>query len=300
MWPVLSRVLAASLLACLAGCTDTTPTRAADPAAPTTSAYDGPVAVPTEVPPAEGRVVTSTPVIVTDDGTGAHLCFSSLTFGGGLAHPIVCDDAAVAGWDWARHGGEFTEEDGVRTGTYRLTGTFDGETFTVEEAGEPGPPSDDWDFEIPCPTPEGGWRVLDPSRSTQDDYLRATSFAQELDGFAMVAVSTSAGEPGPRNPMDTVVSVYVTGDPADAEAAVRDVWGGKLCVTQVERSAAELEDVQMRIVRLSLPGVTQVGGNLDNRMEVEVFHDDGRYQQWADHELGEGVVVVESNLQPVG
>ena len=35
-------------------------------------------------------------------------------------------------------------------------------------------------------------------------------------------------------------------------------------------------------------------------MKVEVFHDDGSMQRWADHEYGEGVVVVESNLQPVG
>ncbi len=33
---------------------------------------------------------------------------------------------------------------------------------------------------------------------------------------------------------------------------------------------------------------------------MTVFHDDGRYQQWVDQEYGEGVVVVESVLQPVG
>lgn len=261
-------------------------------------AYDGPVVRPTAVPAAEGRVVSSRPVTVTDDGSGPRLCFSDVTWGGGLPDPLVCDDAVVAGWDWDRDGGEFSEEEGVRMGIYRLMGTFDGSTFTVEEATQPEPEPPPFDFEIPCPAPEGGWQVQDRTRVGQDDYFEATSVAQGLDDFAVVAVSTPDGEPGPRDPTNTVISVYVAGEPSAAEAAVREVWSGMLCVTRVERTEKELLALQQQT--LDLPGFVGSGaGSPSNQLEVTVFHDDGRIQQWVDREHGAGVVVVESILQPV-
>lgn len=281
---------AALLLGALAGCGEAASRDTATP-----KAYDGPVERPTEVPPAAGTVTTSEPVIVTDDGSGPRLCFSNVTFDSG-AGTYACRDATVTGWDWAAVDSE--EVDGVRSGTYDLTGTFDGETFAVTEARPPSGDPAPYDFTIPCPEPDGGWRVVDPARTTRETYLAVTGHAQRLPGFAMAAVSTSAGEPAPRDPMDTVVSVYVAGDPEAAESELRRSWGGMLCVTQVERSAAELDDIQMRIVRLGLPGMTQVGGDRHHRMELEVFHDDGSIQRWADQEFGDGVVVVTSILQP--
>ncbi|GAB3022743.1 hypothetical protein GCM10011376_28390 [Nocardioides flavus (ex Wang et al. 2016)] len=261
--------------------------------------YDGPVVRPTAVPGADRRVVSSRPVTVTDDGSGAQLCFSDVLWGGGLPDPLVCRDASVAGWDWDRDGGEFTEEKGVRMGTYRLVGTFDGSTFAVEEATQSEVEPEPFEVEIPCPTPDGGWQVLDRSRVTQDDFLRATSTAQGLDDFAAVSVSSPEGEPGPRDPANTVVSVSVAGDPGVAEAAVREVWSGMLCVTEVERTEKEMLALQR--TTLDLPGFVESGaGDPSNRLLVTVFHDDGRIQQWVDREFGEGVVVVDSVLRPVG
>ena len=264
--------------------------------APARATYDGPVVRPTAVPGAEGPVTTSSSALVTDDGSGPWLCWSAaIDFGG---DPHVCDDARVTGWDWDAVGASTTES-GVRQGWFTLTGTFDGSTFDVEEATQPEPPPDDWDFEIPCPTPEGGWQVLDTDAVDQDSLTRATSLAQELDDHALVAVSTPEGDGGPRDPAATVVSVYVTGDPAVAESAVREVWGGMLCVTQVERTEKEMEEIQQSL--LDLPGWSEIGaGTTSNKVEMTVFHDDGRYQQWVDREYGEGVVVVESILKPVG
>ena len=123
--------------------------------------------------------------------------------------------------------------------------------------------------------------------------------AEGIPGFAMVAVSTSAGLSGPRDPKDTVVSLYVAGDPAAAEKVVRESWGGMLCVKQVEHSHAELEKIQMAL--LDIPGMDRVGsGNTDNQVELVVLNDDGSIQRWVDQEFGEGLVVVESILQPVG
>ena len=282
-----------AVLASATGCGD------ASAPADVRSTYDGPVVRPTVVPPATGRVVSSRSVTVTDDGSGPHLCFSDVTWGGGLPDPLVCDDAVVAGWDWDRDGGEFSEEKGVRMGIYRLMGTFDGSAFTVEEATQPEPEPPPFDLEIPCPTPEGGWQVQDRTRVSQSDYFEATSVAQGLDDFAAVAVSTPDGQPGPRDPANTVVSVYVAGESAVAEAAIREVWSGMLCVTRVERTEKEMLAVQQ--ATLDLPGFIESGaGSPSNRLELTVFHDDGRIQQWVDHEHGEGVVVVESVLQPVG
>jgi hypothetical protein len=113
----------------------------------------------------------------------------------------------VTGWDWSAVD-DVAEQGGQRWGTYALTGTFDGSTFAVTEVSAP-PGPEPYEFEIPCPTPEGGWQVLDPTRTSQDDLVH-------------------------------------------------------------------------------------------NRMEVQVFHDDGSIQRWADQEYGEGVGAVESNLQPAG
>lgn len=285
-WPAL-----AALLALATGCGEAT----ADPPA---ASPPMPAASPTAVPGAEGRVTTSTSVLVTDDGDGPWMCWSgNIGFGGG-GKPHVCDAARVAGWDW-RTAGESTTEGGVRQGWFTLTGTFDGTTFTVEKATQPRPVPHEWDFAIPCSTPEGGWQVLDATRSGQDDLHTAIRLTERLDGFAMAAVSTSEGEPGPRDPSDTVLSLYVAGESAPAEAAVREVWGGMLCVSEVEHSHRELTKVQQAL--LDVPGTSEVGsGNPENQVELVVFHDDGSIQRWADAEFGDGVVVVESILQPVG
>lgn len=260
-----------------------------------TAAPEAPVASPTVVPGASGTVATSQQVLVSDDGSGVRMCSSGIS---DLVGPPTCDAYTVTGWDW--EGVPDSEvQDGVRWGSYRVVGTFDGSTFAVEEATRPDPEPDEWDFEIPCPTPEGGWRVADPGRTTQDAMLGIGRLEEEVPGFAMVAVSTSSGEPGPRDPLDTVVSLYVAGDPAAAETIVRRSWGGMLCVTEVEHSHAELARIQKQL--LDVPGMSEVGsGNPDNQVELTVFHDDGSIQRWADQEYGEGVVVVESILQPVG
>ena len=251
-----------------------------------------PVASPTAVPAAVGRVATTERVLVSDDGSGPRMCTSGSS---DLMGPPGCDAFAVTGWDWEAVGPSETE-DGVRWGSYAVTGTFDGTTFAVEEATQPQPRSGAWDFEIPCATPKGGWEVVDPALTTQESYDEIGAVAEGLDGFAVAAVSTPDGAPGPRDPSDTVVSVYVASDARAAEAELRRHWGGMLCVTEVEHSHAELERVQQAL--LDVPGVSQVGsGNLDNQVELVVFHDDGSIQRWADQEFGAGVVVVESMVQ---
>lgn len=254
----------------------------------------GPVERPREVPAAAGEVVTTQPVVVTGSDAGTHLCFDSLGFGG----PPACTDAQVSGWDWSEHDGDYSTEDGVRWGSFLLTGRFDGATFTPTEvlpgsAYEP----EDWDFTIPCAEPAGGWWVVDAERATRDDLIRLTTVAEDLPGYALVAVSTPDGSPGPRDPLQTVVTVLVAGDPAVAEAELRRSWGGMLCVHRVEHSMADLARVQRQLS--GLPGLIELGmGTPSNMVEMTVFHDDGRSQRWVDEEFGEGLVEVSSVLRP--
>ncbi|RYC10412.1 hypothetical protein [Nocardioides zhouii] len=276
------------LLALATGCGEAS-------SAPERRTPEDPAALPTEVPGAEGLVRSTEPVVVSDDGSGPMLCFGGISFG----DPPSCSGAPVTGWDWSAVG-DVSEDGGQRWGSYVLTGTFDGTTFAVEEVSQPDPEPDEWDFEILCPTPDGGWQVEDPARSTQDDLGAAMNTASGLPGFASGAVSTPDGEPGPDDPAQTVFSLYVVGDPAAAEAAIREVWGGMLCVTEVERTDDDFEQMQGEVIEAEVPGMSQVGGNLDNQLEIVVFHDDSSIQRWADQVYGEGVVVVESNLQPVG
>lgn len=254
----------------------------------------GPVERPTAVPGAAGIVTTRQPVVVSDDGSGPQLCFGSYSFGG----PPDCSDAAVPGWDWTEHAGAFEESNGVRWGSFLLTGTFDGESFEPTDVDPPSSSPYTPDFSIPCPEPAGGWQVEDPARATREQLTSLSSVAEDLPDHALTAVSTVEGAPGPRDPAETVVTVYVAGDPAGAERALREVWGGMLCVTEVEHSHADLERIQQSLI--GLPGMLQVGsGNPDNQVELTVFHDDGRYQRWVDAEYGEGLVEVTSILQPV-
>lgn len=256
---------------------------------------------PTEVPSATGLVTTSEPVFVVGTGArGDQLCFSTVTEFG----PPVCSDADVVGWDWSEHIGDFEDSGGKRWGTFLLTGEFDGVSFTPSEvrpgsAYEPDSSNepDSWSFEIPCAEPLGGWQVADPARTTPEAALEMSNAADWLPGFAMETVSYTDGSPGPPSPQQTVITVYVAGDPVAAEKLLRTVWGGMLCVLEVKHSAAELERIQMELG--NLPGSMMVGsGSPNNQVDMTVFYDDGSYQRWADAEYGEGLVDVSSILQP--
>ena len=244
-----------------------------------------PVTRPSAIPPADGPVRGVGTVL--DDGTGPELCL------GGVAssYPPQCDGVPVTAWDWSSLGGRFEHADGVRWGSFTVTGTFDGTTLTVTE-----PPTEaEWpervyDFGTRCPEPSNGWRALDPLRTNDEarseavEALRAAGHVrQPLPGRG------HRRHQGARRPRHR--------DVAAAEAVIREHWGGTLCVspartTEAERLAA-MDDV------MSLPGI--VDGNGDHELDrvlAGVVHDDGSFAAWAKQEYGD-LVVVESKLVPV-
>lgn len=257
---------------------------------------------------ATGEVVGVGTVLEKGD-EGAMLCFSVAS-----SLPPQCSGPAIHGWDWAKVTG--AESSGqVRWGDYAVTGTWDGTALTMTkpavgraeyEKSHPRPtPADPWT--TPCPEPAGGWVVVTPKTTTTVTQDQAIGVAQGLPGFGAVwvdqsrnpaAVNPNAEGDGANNPKKLILNVRVTQGRAAAEAAIRQVWGGMLCVTEGGRTEKDLLDTQAALS--GTPGM--VGANLDGQnstIELEVYHDDGSLQKTMDKTYGAGFVRVVSVLRTV-
>ncbi|MDP3890348.1 hypothetical protein [Nocardioides sp.] len=270
-------------------------TAAAPPAAPTT--------MPTSVPASDGEVHGFATVM--DTGTGPELCLGGVM----ESYPPQCGGPRIEGFDWADQDGMFDQEGEIRWGLFALTGTFDGTTFTVTRPAVPGalydPIAEEPDEDpltTPCPEPEGGWQVVDPARTDQASMEAVFAEASRLDDYAGAWMDQSPNPADPtsdpeamNDPTLVIVNVTVTGDPAAAEADLREVWGGMLCVSRAEHTEAELSGIQQELGEL--PGLLSSWSGRD-RVHVEVVFDDGSLQAWVDETYGDGVVVVSSALRP--
>lgn len=284
-------VLPAVLLVALAGCgSEQGVGGGSDPGRP---------ARPTAVPAADGPVTTARPATVLDDGTGPELCL------GGVAesYPPQCSGVPLDGWDWDSVG-DHERAGGVRWGDFVVTGEYDGQRLAVGDAvpaaEHPGGPApDDPDLSTPCPEPQGGWRVLDPARTTDlalDEVLaRASALEGYSDAWLDQRIPPGRVEAAVNDPTRLVVNVRVTGDPGRAEAQLRQVWGGMLCVSRAERSESELTAIARELQ--DLPGALTTSAARDV-VHLGVVHDDGSVQAWADETYGPGVVVVSPVLVP--
>ncbi len=155
-------------------------------------------------------------------------------------------------------------------------------------------------FSTPCPEPAGGWRPVDLARTTQMSLDQVAVEANRLDGFADLwwdqSINDSGNEFAMNDPQKLIVNVRVVGDTKAAETALRQVWGGALCVTQAQRTRAELSKIQREVN--DTPGMLFSDAGRDV-VDVQVIHDDGSLQRRMDEEYGPGVVRVESALVPL-
>ena len=119
---------------------------------------------PTEVPAASGQVRSANLATVMDTGS-VELCLGPVA----ESYPPQCGGPAITNWDWSEHRGMFEQQGEVRWGTFAVTGTWDGTSFTVDEA-VPGALYDPM-FEEPTPLPE-------PAKDYTDAELEA--MAQDL------------------------------------------------------------------------------------------------------------------------
>lgn len=171
--------------------------------------------------------------------------------------PPQCSGVPLEGWDWAEVDSEESVA-GTTWGSWEVTGTWDGGVLTLTEA--PGQARQHRDDEgrgltTPCPMPAGGWAPVDPtlvSLESQDAAMRAADQLPDVAGtwLDQSINPTLADGFGPGDeavapdPALLVINVQVTEDPVRAEAAIRGVWGGALCVSSAERTLAELQAIQ--------------------------------------------------------
>lgn len=219
--------------------------------------------------------------------------------------PPQCAGIPIVGWDWSDVDGEESAA-GTTWGDFNLVGGYDGDVFTVHEAGPPKEPeSGDADrIGTPCPEPAGGWVAADPARASQEDVVDAQREASREPDFAGLWVdyyNEPPGGPTEEDPGDIILNVAFTGDLERHEQELRELWGGPLCVTHHDHTLRELQKMQntfpadefeLETLWSSLDVVAGV-------VEIGVVVIDEETRQRIDERYGEGVVQVEARLKPV-
>jgi hypothetical protein len=254
--------------------------RAVDPASGSGAAADGSSgAVPQPVP--DGEVSTSGLVTVIDAGNGPELCLGAVA----ESYPPQCGGPALADFDWGDVGSE--EASGVRWGSYALTGTFDGSTFTVTDAipaalyDTMAAPEEE-PLAAACDSPT----TTDTAKATPEDMDATLAAASALPTYASAWLTGNT------------INVAVTEDAEGAEAELRRTWGGMLCVTTVERTDADLNEVNQELQAALGDQLLTSGSTSPDSLDAHVVYDDGSIQEWADATYGDGLVRVSSALVP--
>lgn len=249
----------------------------------------------------EGRFRTFATVLESPEH-GPQLCH-----GVDLSYPPQCGGPDIAGWDWSAV--EHESAAGTHWGSYVLVGTFDAETFTltepatVDDGTVQRPDGEDDQFATPCPEPAGGWRPVDPERATEAAFQAAMQVAQAADGYGGLWVDqrmsqAELNEENGNDPQRFVLNVITTQDVDALHNAIREVWGGSLCVSPTVRDEATLLAVQQHVDRD--PGV--MGSSPDIRagqLVVQMFVATAELQETYDQRYGAGTVRLEGILIPV-
>jgi hypothetical protein len=245
---------------------------------------------------------------------GPELCFGGIA----LSLPPQCGGTPIANWDWGAVEGEESAS-GTTWGNYHVVGTYDDGVFTITEVGPYDTDGESFgtnpDFTPPCPEPQGGWVDVDPGRSSERDFERGAGLAKGLSDFVALWVE-QVGNPTPKEieqlPAENerylpkIMNVVVTGDAAAAEAAIREAWGGPLCVVQRGRhTEKELQAIRNEAERwleeLGLQMTWSQEGPLgQGAAEIGVVIDPGGAGQAAlDERYGPGMVRLFPALRPV-
>ena len=247
----------------------------------------------------DGRFRTRATVLESPD-LGPRLCYAVAE-----SYPPQCSGTPIAGWDWSTVRAESAH--GTTWGEYVVTGTYDGETFTLTEPAEParGLPHaiDDDALVTPCPAPAGGWRPVDPATATQAALEAAAREAEQADGYAGLWIdqripADEISEQNANNPKRFVLNIRTTGDVSVMEAAVRAVWGGSLCVSPAVRSAAQLDGIAQALPEL--PGlISKTSNEQTGQVWLDLVVARTSLQRDLDQRFGAGTVRLFGLLEPI-
>ncbi|HET6686836.1 MAG TPA: hypothetical protein VFH02_09965 [Jiangellaceae bacterium] len=258
-----------------------------------------------------GGRYTTTATIIEAPHHGPQLCTSVME-----SYPPQCGlgSIEVVGWDWTVVDGS-DAEGGTTWGTYVVIGTYDGERFTITESPmpyvAPEPTPEPPPATTPCPPPADGWGVVDAATTTEEAHNDAVAYAHAQPDYVEVWVDSSMNPAWAmkeseitadtlwmfNDPTKLILNVRFTGDLERHERALRAIWGGWLCVSSDERTAAELESLRARLHDEHVP----LGSSVDGRagqVFLQVIVDDG-LQAELDQRYGPGLVRVHALLKPV-
>ena len=233
------------------------------------------------------------------------------------SYPPRCSGIPVVGLDWsdvpwaeAVDGADWAPEiRGTRWASVRLVGTYDGETFALTRPpgaavwGEETP----FSTPLPCDEPAGGWQVINEGTADRDG--AAVGYAQAQPEFM--------GNWSHRLPADAAaysVKVFTFTDKLDEhEQAIRDIYGGPLCVSLADRSLAELEAIRNKVKAVIVSPEAEAAGIylldgqygdtidvLAGTVEFYVLAADTDARAWLEWQIGESVVSLHSLLTRVG
>ena len=238
---------------------------------------------------------------------GPMLCLGPML----MSLPPQCGDVPIRGWNWDAVEGE-QRNGGVRWGEFHLVGRYDGETFTLVEAGPPRPaqaePVEDL-FLPPCQEPEGGW-LAHGTAASQSDVDQAEGYARRQAEYVRSWVfhidDPAALEEGAYEEDLPVVYVAVfTSEAARHEGELRARWDGPLCVVERDvpsaREGAQIRaEAEASLEGLGLQMLSSWEGELGLAAEIEVVADPGgRGQAALDERFGPGLVRLVPELTPV-
>jgi hypothetical protein len=219
--------------------------------------------------------------------------------------PPQCGGPDVAGWSWDGLGKESVN--GVTWGSYLLVGKFDGKTFTLTEPAKGNDGSykssvRTEDYTSPCPTPQGGWKPVDPAKANNDAMnavYEAVNTDPDFGGLWLdQREPTMIGGTPASDPQKFVLNVQFTKDLARHEAAIRKIWGGALCVSQVQHTIADLERIQRELA--TEPGMTYASIQiLSGTVDIGVFAAREGRQRELDAKYGPGLVNLIGTLEPI-
>lgn len=291
-------LVSTSLAGCATQYQNADPAPPAAPGPPPGSGEPAPVPITTNPGP-----YRATGTVLESPEHGPMLCMTVAT-----SYPPQCGDLELVGWDWDLVDDEASVSGTTWGGPYEVVGTWDGERLTLTEP--PRPPTSEAtpspDFFTPCPEPPGGWTVVDPAKTTYATMEAVISAARARPDFAGAWLDQpmDKSRPAPSaytDPTNVIVNIRVTGDVAQAEQELRQIWGGALCVSAAARSQAELLAIQNEIFAHAT-AIKMLHGGIDETTGVYnlgVVIDDGTLQAYYDERYGPGVVKVTSWLQPV-
>lgn len=240
--------------------------------------------------------------VIDSSSHGPQLCFMVAQ-----SLPPQGEGLPLVNWDWSTVTGSLSRG-GTTWGDYLLNGTYDGSSLTMTRPPEslPENPSIDGRGETPCVPPAGGWVVRDITITTHPALEITRQAAHRLPDFVDVWVEPIPDAEGVirfegdlelADPATLIITVLVLHDVTGAEDALRHIWGGALCVSQVHHTQRDLSSIQTEI--------SNTNGMLTlyaarGHVRLHVIYDDGTLQDTFDNSYGPGAVVVTSALRPCG